>query len=179
MDFIDLASTRRSIRNYSSRKVPRQILDRCFEAAGLAPSACNSQPWSFVCVDSSPLKEPLGDVAFSGIYSMNAFARKAPVLIAAIREKPKASARFGGMLMGTDFSLFDLGSACEHFCLQAAEEGVGTCMLGWFNKRGARRVLGLDRFVRVHLMISAGYTEEPLERPKSRKPMDEVRRYAP
>ena len=179
MGFIEIASKRRSVRSYSSTRIPREILDRCFEAASLAPSACNSQPWSFMCVDSSPLREKLARAAFSGVYSMNAFALEAPVLIAAIRQQPKTPARLGGMLMGTDFSLFDLGSACEHFCLQAAEESIGTCMLGWFNKRGARRVLGLGGFVRVHLLISAGYTEEPLQRPKARKPLDQVRRYAP
>ena len=52
MNFLELVRRRQSTRKYQpGRRIPREILERCLEAARLAPSACNSQPWSFVVVD--------------------------------------------------------------------------------------------------------------------------------
>lgn len=51
MDFSELVKTRQSVRNFDGRSVEREILDRCLEAARMAPSACNAQPWKFVMVD--------------------------------------------------------------------------------------------------------------------------------
>jgi len=54
----------------------------CLEAARLAPSASNSQPWRFIVVDDSQLKNKLCKAAFSGIYLINAFCKTAPVMVA-------------------------------------------------------------------------------------------------
>ena len=79
MNFLELVKKRRSVRRYSKGKVPREVIDRCLEAARLAPSACNAQPWYFIAVDDEKLKNELANKAFSGIYSMNSFAKDAPV----------------------------------------------------------------------------------------------------
>ena len=74
MTFFELVKRRKSTRKYSSLPLPREAIDRCLEAARLAPSACNSQPWSFIIVDQPDLKNTLADKAFSGIYSGVGFA---------------------------------------------------------------------------------------------------------
>ena len=177
MNFLDLARFRQSERAYDSRPVPRDLIDRCVEAARLAPSACNSQPWSFIVVDDPVLKDKLAQKAFAGLYSMNAFAAKAPVLVAVVRDHSKLIARLGGQFRGVTYSLIDVGIACEHFILQAAEEGVGTCWLGWFHDRAVQKTLGLPRTAKVDVIISMGYPASPVQRAKNRKPLDEVRRY--
>ena len=178
MKFLELADARYSLRDYSSRAVERDVLERCLEAARLAPSACNSQPWRFIVVDSPDLRERLADAAFSGICTMNQFARKAPVLVVIIRETSRYAARLGGKLRGIPYSLIDLGIAGEHFALQAAEEGLGTCWLGWFHERAVKKVLGLNRRERVDILFSVGYPAEGREQPeKKRKALSEIREY--
>src|SRR3989338_7816393 len=131
MTFLELVNKRRSVRGYISRPVPKEVIERCLEAARLAPSACNAQPWYFMIVDDPVLKDKVSSAAFSGIYSMNSFAQTAAALVVVVREKSKRAAALGGFYRHTQYNLVDIGIACEHFILQAAEDGVGTCWLGW------------------------------------------------
>lgn len=153
-------------------------MERCLEAARLAPSACNSQPWTFVVVDEPVRRAALAEAAFGGLYRMNRFAAEATALVVVITERSKYAARIGGQFRGVQYSLIDLGIACEHLVLQAAEEGLGTCWLGWFDERGVRRVLDLPRSARIDVMISVGYpaADDRVREPNRRTP-DDVRRY--
>ena len=119
MTFLELVKRRKSTRKYSSKPVPREVIDRSIEAARLAPSACNSQPWSFIVVDDENLKNRLLDKAFSGAHSMNSFIRNAPVLIVVVTERSTYVARLGGYLKGVQYCLIDIGLACAHLKLQA------------------------------------------------------------
>ena len=177
MSFLDLVKKRKSVRAFSSKPVPREVLDRCFEAARFSPSACNSQPWSFIIVENKELIDKFVQKAFSGIYSMNEFVKTAPVLVVVITEQSNYIARLGGFLRGVKYSLIDIGIACEHFVLQAREEGLGTCWLGWFNEKGVKKILGLGRDKNIDVIISAGYPEEEVVEAKSRKSLDEIRKY--
>jgi len=168
---------RRSVRSYDPRPVPRAILERCIEAARLAPSACNSQPWTFLVADREPLRPRLAAAAFGGIYKMNAFAAAAPVLVALVAERSRFAAVLGGQIRQVRYNLVDIGIAGEHFVLQAAAEGVGTCWLGWFDERKVRKVLGLPRLTHIPLMLSMGYPAQPQLTLSKRKPTDEIRRY--
>ena len=177
MDFLELAGMRQSCRDYSPRSVPREALERCFETARVAPSACNSQPWRFLAVESEPLRSQLAEKAFHGIYAINRFALKAPVLIVVVTERSKYVARLGGTLRGIQYALVDIGIACQHFDLAAAEQGLGCCWLGWFDEKGVKQVLGLPRSDRVDIMLSVGYPTDSKVRPKNRKTLDEIRKY--
>ena len=81
MSFLDLANKRYSVRNYKKTPVPQEKINRCIEAARLAPSACNSQPWKFIVVDDPKFIKELAKTAFEGFLDFNHFAFKAPVLI--------------------------------------------------------------------------------------------------
>ncbi|MBL7072034.1 MAG: nitroreductase family protein [Candidatus Omnitrophica bacterium] len=177
MVFLDIVKARRSIRKYSTKPVRREAIERCLEAARLAPSACNSQPWHYIVVDEKELKATLAAAAFSGIYSMNSFARGAPVLIAVITELSTYAARLGGQLKGTQYSLIDLGISCEHLILQAEEEGLGTCWLGWFNEGAVKKVLGVPKDKKIDIMISVGYPETRPANERPRRSINEIRRY--
>lgn len=177
MKFLELAKKRQSVRKYSSQPVPRELIDKCLEAAQFAPSACNSQPWSFIVVDDEKVKNELTGKALSGIYSINSFAQNAPVIIVVITEESTYAAKLGGYFRGTQFNLIDIGIACEHLILQAAEEGIGTCWLGWFNEKEVKKVLGLPEKKKVHILISMGYPEVEGEKEKKRKPLNEIRQY--
>jgi nitroreductase len=174
MGFLDLATKRYSVRNYQPIPVPREKIERCVEAARLAPSACNSQPWKFVIVDEPALRDTLAKAAFEGFVNLNHFAFKAPVLVLIVAERQKLSARLGGLVKDKNFSLMDIGIAAEHFCLQAAEEGIGTCMLGWFNEKRVKKLLSIPASRRVELIISVGLPADTSAPPKNRKRTAEI-----
>jgi nitroreductase len=176
--FLDLVQRRQSTRAYLPKAVPREALDRCIEAARLAPSACNSQPWSFIVADTEPVRTRLANAAFAGPYALCSFAKTAPVIVAVVTGRMAFSARLGAFFRGIQYNLIDIGIACEHLVLQAESEGIGTCWLGWFDEKGVRKALGLPRSTRIDILISMGYAADPALREKTRKPLDEVRRYA-
>lgn len=179
MTFLKLVNKRYSLRKYADMPVPREVIERGLEAARLAPSACNSQPWHFIVVDQEPLRTQLAAAAFSGVYAMNAFAKAAPALIVAVRQPSRASAAIGGAVRGIQYGLIDVAIACEHLVLQAADDGVGSCWLGWFNEKAVKKLLGIPRANRVDTIISLGYPAEETERKKLRKEIDTIRTFNP
>lgn len=171
MDLLELIQKRQSDRRYdATREVDRQLVLRCLEAARLAPSACNSQPWKFVVVDDPDLRRQMAEAA-AGM-GMNRFAAEAPVIVAVVLEKMNLTARIGSVIKDKEYSLLDMGIAVEHFCLQAAELGLGTCILGWFDEKKVKRLLGVERR-RIPLLITLGYPAGA-NRPKSRKTLEEM-----
>jgi len=155
--FLDIVQGRFSARDYLNKPVEREKIERCLEAARLAPSACNSQPWRFIIVDEPQLKNRLCDAIFAGTYSVNSFAKKAPALVVVLSEKGSFMARVGGFLRDTRYYLIDIGIAVEHFVLQAAELGLGTCWIGWFNEKALKREMGLSRGAKIDVVLSLGY----------------------
>lgn len=177
MSFVELVKKRRSVRKYLNKSVPRELLDKCLEAARLAPSACNSQPWTFIVVDNEKVKNELVDKALSGVHVLNAFAQKAPVIVVVITERANYASRLGGFFRGAEYNRIDIGIACEHFVLQAAELGLGTCILGWFNEKAIKKILGISADKKIDILITVGYPEsdEPVE--KFRKSLSEIRKF--
>ncbi|MCX7705470.1 MAG: nitroreductase family protein [bacterium] len=176
MNFLELVRKRQSVRKYRPDPVPVEVLDRCFEAARLAPSACNSQPWQFIAVTDKKLVEKIAEKAFSGIYSLNSFVRTAPVIVVVITERSRYTACLGGYFRGTQYNLIDIGIAVEHFILQATEEGLGTCWIGWFNEREIHKILDIPSRRKIDILIAAGYPASDEIRPKKRRSINEIRK---
>lgn len=166
MDFSTLVKVRQSDRRYKPQAVEADKIDLCIEAARLAPSACNSQPWRFIVVDDEALRAEIADAAAS--MGMNGFVREAPMIVAVVLEKMSLTAAIGSVIRDKEFSLLDVGIAVSHFTLQAADLGLGTCIIGWFNERRVRKALGIPRGKRIPLLITLGYPDGPTRR-KSRK----------
>ena len=177
MDFLQLAQTRQSVRGYRDQPIEREKLERCLEAARLAPSACNSQPWHFVIVDQPELKDKVAQATTGAVVALNRFSNEAPVLVAVVAEPPKLSAKLGSWVKGKPLELIDIGIAVEHFSLQAAAEGLGTCMLGWFDEAAVKRLLAIPHSKRVPLIITVGYPATDEVRAKQRKSLAEIVSY--
>lgn len=175
MPLMDLIHHRHSIRHYLAKPVEREKIDLCLEAARLAPSASNSQPWHFVVVDEPILKDKLCDEAFSGIFTGMKFPREAPVLVAAVGNPPGMLRSVGKIILHTDFSLVDMGIAVEHFVLQADELGLGTCWIGLFDEKKVKTLLDIPRANRVVVLLTLGYYDEALaHREHNRKALAEM-----
>ncbi|HPC58200.1 MAG TPA: nitroreductase family protein [Kiritimatiellia bacterium] len=179
MTFLDLVNARQSVQGFEAgRTIPRDSLERALEAARLAPSACNSQPWSFVVVDDPARVRELARAACTRPpYGMNKFAADASAIVAVVTEKMKLAARIGAQFRGVQYSLIDIGIACEHLLLQAAEDGIGSCWLGWFDERAVKRALDIPRRSKVDILLCLGYPADPAQRPKVRRSLDDIRRY--
>lgn len=171
---LDLVSKRKSIRNYIDKPIPKEDVLKCIEAARLAPSACNGQPWRFIVIDDPLLKNKICERAFSGIYSINKFAKNASALIVVISEREKFLTVIGGYFRGIKYYLLDIGIACEHLVLQATELGIGSCWIGWFNEKAVKKILNIPQNKKVDVIISLGYYEGDESIIKSRKSLEEI-----
>jgi nitroreductase len=87
---------------------------------------------------------------------MNRFVGEAPVIVAITAERPNITSRIGAVVKKKPYYLMDIGMAAEHLCLQAAELGLGTCMIGWFDEPEVRALLGVPRGLRVALLVTLG-----------------------
>lgn len=178
MDLIEIIKKRYSVRNYTPRPVSTNDINECLEASRLAPSACNSQPWQFIVVNTPELKNKLSSAMLSGIYGLNAFIKDAPVLVVIVTEKSKCFASICNFVRDTRLYLIDIGIACENFALRAAELGIGTCILGWYNEKEVKKTLGIQKQKKVELIISMGYPADSFEpKEKNRKKLPEISRY--
>ncbi len=175
MDFSELVKIRQSVRHYDSRPVEREKIVQCLEAARLAPSASNSQPWYFIIVDDPGLKNRVAEATFDSLLSFNRFTMEAPVIAVLVTEKSKLITRLAASLKERDFSLIDSGIAAAHFCLRAAELELGTCMIGWFNQTRIRKILSIPSQKTISLLITLGYPPSGYRlRLKTRKPPGEM-----
>lgn len=151
--FLDLVLRRRSARKYLSTPVERERLERCLEAARLAPSSCNGQPWKFIVVDDPAKKAVVAQETY-GPLSVNHFTLQVPVLVLVVAETTLGPSMAGSIVRGVPLHYIDIGIAVEHFCLQAAEEGLGTCILGWLKSRRIHRLLNIPRHKKIALAIA-------------------------
>ncbi|MHC4599112.1 MAG: nitroreductase family protein, partial [Planctomycetota bacterium] len=125
--FLELLRKRRSIRRFKPDPVPEAVIRSCVEAARIAPSAENAQPWRFIAVADAEKKRRLVDAAFPHIYRFTRWASEAPVLVALAAKLDILAHRIGAHLQGTQHYLLDLGIAGQHFMLRAVEQGLGGC----------------------------------------------------
>ncbi|MFH2143295.1 MAG: nitroreductase family protein [Bacteroidota bacterium] len=175
MSFIELVKSRQSVRKYSDKTVEKEKIEMCIEAARLAPSACNSQPWTFIVVNDRELSLEIAKATYSPVISFNKFAKQAPVMIVIVIEKPKTITQIGEAVKNREFPLIDIGIAGEHFCLQAHDLGLGTCMIGWFNEKKVKELLNIPEKKRVGFCISLGYQVDNYKfRKKIRKQTDQM-----
>jgi nitroreductase len=168
MQLIDLIQKRCSVRNYSSRPVEQEKLDYLLEAARLAPSACNLQPWRFVVIRSEEGKEKI-----QACYARE-WLRTAPLYILICGDHHRSWKRAQD---GKDHADIDVSIATEHICLAAAEQGLGTCWICNFDTALCTQSFHLPEGLEPVVIIPVGYPADPevFERtPKIRKPAAEV-----
>jgi nitroreductase len=175
LKFLELVKRRQSVRRYLPDRIEPEKIKRCLEAARLAPSASNSQPWSFIVITDPDQKNKVAGLTYDKVLSFNKFVQSAPALVVFVLEKPKIITRIGAVVKKKEYPLIDIGIAAEHFCLQATEEGLGTCMLGWFNEKPIKNILNIPKATSIGLIISIGYPPPTYKlREKIRKNFDEV-----
>jgi nitroreductase len=173
-DLLALFKQRQSDRSYTDRPVESEKLMRCIEAAQMAPSACNAQPWKYIVIDKPELRNAIADNMSNRIISINHFTRQAPLLVGIVREPANFTSSFGQVVKDKEYPLMDIGISAIQFCLQATAEGLGTCMMGWFNEKKIKQLLNIPRSKRLELIITVGYPSTDEIRTKKRKELNEI-----
>ena len=173
MDFDKLILRRESVRKYTDKEIPREEIIKCVEAARMTPSARNSQPWTFVIADDKELVKKLADNTINSVVKFNKFTTNAKVIVAVVIEKTHF-AMVGSNKTDTEYNMIDIGAATGYFCLQAAEIGIGTCILGYFQEKKIKKLLNVPSSKRVGLLIAMGYSPFESPREKKRKELAEM-----
>jgi len=172
--FRELLQKRYSVRSFSSQPVEEEKIIQCLQAAHLAPSACNAQPWKFIVVNDEALKNQIAETTSKHIVPMNHFTRQAPVHIVVVMERPNLTSAIGSIVQNKPYTLIDIGIATIQLCLQATELGLGTCIVGWFNEKKVRKLLHIPPMSRPVLIITLGYPEKTDIPAKHRKPFENI-----
>ena len=171
--FINLVRHRTSCRSYEPRPVPREHLELMLEAARLAPSACNKQPWRFAVVESEELRMRLINKAFLAGIPMK-WAVNAGAIISLGMEKSAITHKIAPKISGVDYPLLDLGIAGEHLVLQAEELGLGTCWIGWIKPKQVRRIVGWPRTLEPVSLITVGWPASKDRKTRPRLGMEKI-----
>ena len=172
MDIYDLIEKRQSDRAYdSSRTVEPEKIERIVSAVRLAPSACNSQPWHLIVVDD-PEKVKVVAEAMNSM-GLNKFATEAPCHILIVQESPNFTARIGGWIKNKHYPLIDCGIAASYLTLAATQEGLGSCIMGWFDEKKLQKLLCIPSSKRILLDVAIGYSTQP-HREKIRKDLNDI-----
>ncbi len=171
MNFLEIARNRQSCRAYdSNREVEEYKLRSILEAAILAPSACNSQPYHFTVCKGEIAKQAAKLTMGMG---MNKFADEAPVIIVVSENDYNKTAAIGSKLKKNDYRSIDIGLAVAYLTAEATAQGLSTCILGWFDDEKLRNLCDIKHPVR--LVITVGYAKDDDKlRPKKRKLFDEL-----
>ena len=170
MDVLTAIKTRRSVRSYSPRPIPADVLDRMRQALRYAPSACNFQPWHFIFVADADLRRQLAQAAFDQLW-----IAEAPLVVVGCGVPQQAYKHMGGYGNSVDV---DVAIALDHLTLAAVADGLGTCWIGAFDEKPVKRLLGIPQAAKVVAMTPLGYPAAPdLNAPLTddrRKPPTEV-----
>jgi nitroreductase len=173
-DFLDLCKKRQSCRKFAPKPVEHEKLVKCVEAARLTPSGCNSQPWSFIVVESAPLAAEV--LKCGQPDGSNPYLDGARAVILVLEEYAQLMPRLRGSLDSQYFAKSDIGAAMLSICLEAEEQGLGSLIVGLFDRPKIRELLGLGEEVRIAGYIAIGYSDDPL-REKARKPYESLVRF--
>lgn len=166
MSVLDVIRSRGSIRRYEDKSIPRDVLLKILEAARLAQSAANRQPWEFIVVTDPSIKSKLVKASRN-----QGFVGEAAAVIVCLAD-PSRSARVGPF----QGFLIDLAIAIENMALTAWDLGIGSCWIGAFDEDMVREILNVPSRLRVVSLLTLGYPAES-PRPKIRRPLDEIVHY--
>lgn len=168
-----------SCRDFKPDPVPDEHLKQILEAARLAPSACNAQPWRFAVVRDPEVRRRIVQEGFLPGAKMT-WALEAPVLVVLGMERSLVAHRLGPAISGVDYPWVDIGIAGEHLVLAATELGLGTCWIGWIKPRVIGQMVGWPRSIQPVAVIAVGYPRRPdAATPPAmrRKPLGELVRW--
>lgn len=176
MNFKYMLLNRQSCRKFDIAKRPeKEQLLEMVKLAGLSPSACNTQPWRYIIVNKPKLALELANCTQE--FGMNKFASDCPSFIVVYDERPAYAKKVRDKFVKYKYADIDIGISTMNLCYAAMEMGLSTCILGWFNERKIKKLLGIGVGKRVKLVVCVGYALNDKIRNKKRMALDEFTEY--
>jgi nitroreductase len=166
LSVLDVIKARGSIRSYKDKPIPKQVLLDILEAARMAQSADNRQPWEFIVVTDLAIRKKLAQAAGN-----QSFVGEAATVVVCLAN-PEESASVGPF----EGFLVDLAIAIENMVLTAWDLGIGSCWIGAYNEGKVKELLDVPMNLRVMSLLTLGYPDEKAG-PKHRKDLDEIVHY--
>ena len=166
LSVLDVIKARASIRSYKDKPIPKQALLDILEAARLAQSADNRQPWEFIVITDPVIKKKLIQAAGN-----QSFVGEAGAVLVCL-----ANPREGTSVGPFEGYLIDLAIAIENMALTAWDLGIGSCWIGAYNEERVKSLLGVPEGLRVTSLLTLGYPDER-HGVKYRKKLDEIIHY--
>lgn len=196
MELKEVIASRRSIRKFRPDPIPDSFINELLEAARLAPSGTNLQPWRFIVVKSPEIRGKLKEAFFLG------FIAQAPVLFVCCADLKSIGTtgnrivelKEAGAFAGTDLENFDPSSypvgqmaeeaaraylslnvaiAVEHLVLRATDLGLGSCWTMMYSPKKLKRILGLDEHLHIVTVVPVGYPDQS-PGPRPRLPIESI-----
>lgn len=165
-----------SVRSYLDKPIEEEKLNLILEAARLAPSAGNSQPWHFYVVKDQEKRKALSQKMPLGLQVvMNNFIAEAPVVVVATAGPISLLHKIASFIVNKKWYFLDVAIALEHMVLTAWELGIGSCWIGWFDEKKIKKLLDIPSDQEVIALLTIGYpNEDGSPFPKHRKPREEI-----
>jgi nitroreductase len=174
-DFMDLCKRRQSCREFSEKPVEHDKLLQCVEAGRLTHSACNAQPWSFLVVESPDI---VSQVATCGQQlKQNAWLGTAKAFIIVLEEHANLSPVISCFLDSQYYAKGDLGAATAYICLEATAQGLGSCIIGLYDRKKICELLNIPLEKQFGSVIALGYPSNDVIRSKRRKAFEDIVRF--
>ena len=167
MNIHEIIKSRKSVRAFSDKEIPEDIIHRILESARLAPSAKNRQEWRFIIVSDKKNKELISVAAKN-----QHFIKDAPIVLACCGIDD-------GYVMGCGQPAYsmDVTIAIDHITLCATAEGLGTCWIGAFDENKVKEILDIPKKIRVVQLLPIGYPIDNTIKDKKRLPITDIVKY--
>ncbi|MDR1402461.1 MAG: nitroreductase family protein [Tannerellaceae bacterium] len=174
-NFLELCKSRQSCRGFSEQPVEHDKLAQCVEAGRLTHSACNAQPWSFVVIENQDM---VSQIALCGQQlKQNAWLKTAKAFIIVLEEHAVLSPVISCFLDSQYYAKGDMGAAAAYICLEATEQGLGSCIIGLYDRKKICELLNIPAEKPVGYVIALGYPREDTVRQKKRKAFEDIVRF--
>ena len=175
-EFKEMCLRRQTCREFTDAPVEHEKLVAIVDAARLAPSGCNSQPWSFIVAEKKDTVKQVAEcVAQMG---MNPYAAQCQAFVVVVEEPATLMPKISCLIDNQYFAKGDVGAAVVYISFEAASQGLGACQFGIFDREKMRTILGIPKEKQINALVGIGYPAKPEIRQKQRKSLDEVARFA-
>ena len=167
MEFSELIQQRYSVRAYKPDPIDTSKLEKVLDAARVAPSAANRQPFQLIVVHTKGR-----EVELHRMYHREWFVQ-APIIICAVGLTQQGWVRGAD---GKNYTEVDVTIALDHLILEATNQKLGTCWIAAFDHEAARQILRLPDEIEPAIFTPLGYAADK-PGAKKRKPLSELVRY--
>jgi len=170
MEVSEAIKIRRSIRKYKDKEVPEELIKELLEAARLAPSAYNGQPWKFKVINN---KEVIKELKDNNVFK-NEFVYTVPLIIVCCADSEVYPERAEDNFNTRELAIGDVSIASQNIVLRATELGLGTCYVGLLSREKIKKILNIPEKYIIPYVITVGYADEK-PNPTPRKSIEEIR----